>query len=51
MHDMHNMMVGMFWGGVVMAIPPVALGVWIAVWLIRQQRSQRSAERAESHAD
>jgi len=45
-HEMHSMMVGMFWGGVVMALPPVALGIWIVVWLLRQQRADRSAERA-----
>ena len=35
---MHDLMVGMFWGGVVMALPPVALGVGILVFILRKQR-------------
>ncbi len=42
MHDvMQSLMTGMFWGGVVMALPPVALGVAIAVFIIKQQRLSR----------
>lgn len=51
MHDMHSIMVGMFWGGLVMALPPVALGVWIVVFLLRQQRGRRSPERAGSRVE
>ena len=51
MHEMHSMMVGMFWSGVFMALPPVALGIWIVVWLIREQRAERAAERAGRSAD
>lgn len=43
----HNLMVGMFWGGLLMALPPVALGVAITVLLIRHQRSAGSTERNE----
>lgn len=35
---MHDLMVGMFWGGLVMALPPVALGIGALVFFIRQQR-------------
>lgn len=39
---MHDMMVGMFWGGFVMAIPPVAVGVGIAVFLLREHARERA---------
>lgn len=45
MHDMNDLMVGMFWGGLVMAVPPVAVGVLIAVRLLRHQRAGRANER------
>jgi len=31
------MMWGMFWGGMLMALPPTAVGIGIAVFLWRQQ--------------
>lgn len=49
---MHDLMVGMFWGGVVMALTPVAVGVAICVMLIRHQRELRaSGEQGESGGD
>jgi hypothetical protein len=50
-HDMQNLMVGMFWGGFVMAIPPVAVGVAIAWFLVKHQRALRAAERAERQGE
>jgi hypothetical protein len=41
---MHDLMAGMFWGGLLMAMPPVLLGVGVAVFLIRQ-RSQATRAR------
>lgn len=40
---MHELMVGMFWSGVLMALPPVAVGVAICVLLIRHERQTRAA--------
>jgi hypothetical protein len=49
---MHELMLGMFWGGVVMAFTPVAVGVGICVMLIRHERELRaSAEQGESGSD
>jgi hypothetical protein len=49
---MHELMVGMFWGGVVMALTPVAVGVGICVMLIRHERELRaSGEQGESGSD
>ena len=43
-HDhMDSLMQGMFWGGLVMALPPVAVGVGIAVWAFRRQRADAAA--------
>ncbi|HUF69063.1 MAG TPA: hypothetical protein VMM79_10515 [Longimicrobiales bacterium] len=39
---MHELMVGMFWGGVLMSLPPVAVGVAICVLLIRHDRATRA---------
>jgi hypothetical protein len=43
---MHDLMAGMFWGGVVMALPPVTLGVAILVFVIRHRL--RAAERTRA---
>lgn len=48
---MHELMVGMFWGGLLMALPPVALGVGVTVLLIRHQRQSSAAERQERGVD
>lgn len=48
---MHDLMLGMFWGGFLMAIPPVAIGVAISVMLIRHEREGRAAERRERSGD
>ncbi len=43
---MHDLMAGMFWGGVVMALPPVTLGIAALVLVIRQR--VRAGERPGS---
>jgi hypothetical protein len=48
---MHELMVGMFWSGVLMALPPVAVGVAICVLLIRHDRQTQAAERREHGGD
>lgn len=48
---MHDLMTGMFWGGLLMAAPPIAVGVWITVLLLRQQRTELAAERKERGGD
>lgn len=35
----HTLMMGMFVGGVVMMAPPVALGIGVAVYVLRQRRT------------
>ena len=50
-HEMNALMTGMFWGGVLMSLPPVALGIWIAWALLRRQREERAAERPEGSGD
>ena len=42
---MHQLMAGMFWGGLVMAIPPVALSVAVVVYLLKQQAREAEAAR------
>jgi hypothetical protein len=37
----HGLMSGMFWGGVVMALPPVVLGIVIAIMVLRHARADR----------
>lgn len=34
---MQALMTGMFWGGLVMAIPPVAISIGVVVYLLREQ--------------
>ena len=41
---MHGLMHGMFWGGLLMAIPPVLLFVGIAFMVYREQRAVESAK-------
>jgi hypothetical protein len=41
------MMWGMFWGGLVMALPPTAVGIGIAVFLWRQQFPAGKASGAD----
>lgn len=51
MHDaMHALMSGMFWGGVLMALPPVAMTVGIAVYVYRRERAARDARTQERTA-
>ncbi|MGH7502471.1 MAG: hypothetical protein ACREL7_12030 [Longimicrobiales bacterium] len=42
---MHQLMAGMFWGGLVMAIPPIALSIGVVVYLRRQQAREAEATR------
>lgn len=46
---MHELMLGMFWGGLLMALPPVALGVAICVMLIRHDRRTQTATEPPEH--
>jgi hypothetical protein len=41
---MHDLMVGMFWGGLVMAIPPILVGIAIVAFLLNEHRLERSSE-------
>jgi hypothetical protein len=47
----HGMMQGMFWGGLVMAIPPVVLGIGLAIYIWRQHRAVRRAEEERAAAE
>lgn len=42
---MHDLMVGMFWGGLVMAVPPVLVGAGIVALLLQQRKAGREPER------
>ncbi len=35
---MHELMVGMFWAGLLMAVPPILVGAGIVVLLVKQQK-------------
>ena len=51
MHDtasMQNVMTGMFWGGVIMALPPVGMCIGLAVYLYRRRRAEREAAAEEA---
>ena len=49
---MHDLMTGMFWGGVVMALPPVLLGVGMFVFAMKQRsRGERHASRTQPVAN
>lgn len=37
-----ELMTGMFWAGVLLSSIPIALGVWIAVFVVRQMRLERT---------
>lgn len=37
-----ELMTGMFWAGLLLSSIPVALGIWIAVFAVRQMRLERS---------
>jgi uncharacterized membrane protein len=47
----HGAMEGMFWGGLVMAIPPVVIGIVLAIYIFRQQRADRTAEEERAAAE
>lgn len=42
---MHQLMSGMFWGGLVMAIPPIVLSVAVILFVRRQQVREAEATR------
>jgi hypothetical protein len=37
-----ELMTGMFWAGVLLSSIPIALGVWITVFVVRQMRLERT---------
>lgn len=41
---MHELMLGMFWGGLVMAVPPILVGAAIVVLLVQQGRASREPD-------
>jgi hypothetical protein len=43
---MHGLMQGMFWGGLLMAVPPVLLFIGIGYLVYREQRAVREAKEA-----
>ena len=47
----HGAMQGMFWGGLVMAIPPVVLGIVLAIYIYRQHRADRRAQEDRAPAE
>lgn len=42
---MTELMNGMFWGGLLMAMPPVLLGIGIAALVLRHRRTRPPADR------
>ncbi len=42
--SMHDLMLGMFVGGVVLALPPVLIGVAIGVYMLQQRRREQNKE-------
>jgi len=47
----HGAMQGMFWGGLVMAFPPIVLGIALAIYVHRQNRAARRAEEERAAAE
>lgn len=44
---MHELMVGMFWGGLVMAVPPILVGAGIVALLLHQGKLHRQANGSD----
>ena len=44
---MHELMVGMFWGGLFMAVPPILVGAAIVMLLVQQGRLHRQMDRSD----
>lgn len=42
--SMHDLMLGMFLGGVLLAAPPVLLGLAIGVYMLQQRRREQEQE-------
>ena len=42
--SMQDLMLGMFWGGVLLALPPVMIGLGLAAYLLQQRRREQSQE-------
>ena len=42
--SMHELMLGMFLGGVVLAAPPVLIGVAIGVYMFQQRRREQEQQ-------
>ena len=45
---MHELMFGMFVGGIVLAAPPVLLGVGVALYLVQQRRREQREEAGDA---
>ncbi|MEN8375190.1 MAG: hypothetical protein ABFS34_07050 [Gemmatimonadota bacterium] len=43
-----ELMTGMFWAGVLLSSIPIAVGIWIATFLVREMRAER---RLSDHAE
>jgi hypothetical protein len=41
---MHDLMLGMFVGGVVLALPPVLIGLAFGAYLLQQRRREQNQE-------
>lgn len=44
----HDVMAAMFWGGVIMALPPVALSIGVAIYLYRRYRAGKRDRTEEA---
>lgn len=42
---MHELMLGMFWGGLVMALPPVLVGAGFVALLLQQRKVGREPDQ------
>ncbi len=48
--SMHDLMLGMFLGGMLLAAPPILIGIAIAVYLWQQRRREQSQSNATDSA-
>jgi hypothetical protein len=47
MHERDPLMLGMFWGGLVMALVPVSLGVGVGIYVLKRYLEGRRAPRED----
>src|SRR5690606_27264016 len=45
---MNDLMTAMFWGGLLMAVPPIAVGVYFVTFMYRRLREQQALEAARA---